>query len=130
MAQSAILPTHLQPNDGSTFQCVDGLKLCHSNAVDGECLNANIKTIKNVSRHWMTHNMLSVRATPSNMIRGQLVEIGVSHQIRWNILREHNWGVPSVHIKFIYYVTYIVQYLIMLCGHACTGMYTILKLHA
>jgi len=40
------------------------------------------------------------------MVRGQLVEIGTSHQIRWNILREHNWGVPSAHIKFIYYVTY------------------------
>jgi len=35
------------------------------------------------------------------MVRGQLVEIGMSHQIRWNILREHDWGVPSVHIKFI-----------------------------
>jgi len=46
--------------------------------------------------------------------KGWLVEIGTSHQIRWNILREHNWGVPSVHIKFIYHVTYIVQYLIML----------------
>jgi len=40
--------------------------------------------------------------------KGELVEIGISHQIRWNILREHNWGVPSVHIGFIYYVTYIV----------------------
>jgi len=30
--------------------------------------------------------------------RGWLVEIGASHQIRWNILREHNWGVPSAHI--------------------------------
>jgi len=58
-----------------------------------------------------------------------VVEIGVSHQTRWNILREHNWGVPSVHIKFIYYVTYIVQYLIMLWGHMCTGAYTILYLH-
>jgi len=28
--------------------------------------------------------------------RGQLVEIDVSHQIRWNILREHNWGVPQL----------------------------------
>ena len=36
-----------------------------------------------------------------------MVEIGASHQIWWNILREHNWGVPSAHIKFIYYVTYI-----------------------
>jgi len=55
-----------------------------------------------------------------------LVEIGVSHQIRWNILREHNWGVPSVHINFIYYVTDIVQYLIVLLGCAHTGTYTIL----
>ena len=60
------------------------------------------------------------------MVRGQLVEIGVSHQIWWNILREHNWGVPSAHIKFIYYVTYILEYLIMLQGHVCTGAYTIL----
>jgi len=52
------------------------------------------------------------------MVRGQLVEIGASHQIRWNILREHNWGAPSAHINFIYYVTYIVQYLIMLWGCA------------
>ena len=42
------------------------------------------------------------------MVRGQLVEIGASHQIWWNILREHNQGVPSVHINFIYYVTYII----------------------
>ena len=52
-----------------------------------------------------------------SMIRnseGQLVEIGTSHQLWWNILREHNWGVPSVHIMFIYYVTYIIEYLIML----------------
>jgi len=61
--------------------------------------------------------------------KGWLVEIGMSHQIRWNILREHNWGFPSVHIKFIYYVTYIVQYLIVLWGHTHTGTYTILYLH-
>ena len=60
--------------------------------------------------------------------RGQLVEIGTSHQIRWNILREHNWGVPSAHIKFIYYDTYVIHYLIMLWGHVHTGAYTILKL--
>jgi len=36
-----------------------------------------------------------------------LVEIGMSHQIRWNILREHNWGVPSAHINFIYVLCYI-----------------------
>ena len=48
------------------------------------------------------------------MVRGQLVEIGASHQIWWNILREHNWGVPSAHIRFIYYVTYILECLIML----------------
>jgi len=59
-----------------------------------------------------------------------LVEIGASHQIWWNILREHNWGVPSVYIKFIYYVTYIVEYLIMLWECTHTGMYTILYLHA
>jgi len=62
----------------------------------------------------------------SGMVRGQLVEIGMSHQIWWNILREHNWGVPSAHIMFIYYVTYILEYLIMLWGCAHTGMYTIL----
>jgi len=45
----------------------------------------------------------------------------VSHQIWWNILREHNWGVPSAYIKFIYYVTYILEYLIVLQGHTCTG---------
>jgi len=60
------------------------------------------------------------------MVRGWLVEIGMSHQIRWKILREHNWGVPSAHINFIYYVTYIVQYLIVLQGHMHTGAYTIL----
>ena len=52
----------------------------------------------------------------SGTVRGQLVEIGMSHQIWWNILREHNWGVPSAHINFIYYVTDIVEYLIMLWG--------------
>jgi len=62
----------------------------------------------------------------SGTIRVWLVEIGTSHQIWWNILREHNWGVPSAHIKFIYYVTYILEYLIMLQGRAHTGMYTIL----
>jgi len=64
------------------------------------------------------------------MVRGWLVEIGASHQIWGNNLREHNWGVPSVHINFIYYVTYILEYLIMLQGHAHTGAYTILYLHA
>jgi len=58
--------------------------------------------------------------------KGQLVEIGMSHQIWWNILREHNWGVPSAHINFIYYVTCILECLIMLRGHARTGAYTIL----
>ena len=67
----------------------------------------------------------------SGTVRGQLVEIDASHQIWWNILREqHNWGVPSVHINFIYYVTYIVEYLIMLQGCMHTGTYTILYLHA
>jgi len=60
------------------------------------------------------------------MVREWLVEIGASHQIWWNILREHNWGVPSAHIKYIYYVTYILEYLIMLWGHVHTGAYTIL----
>ena len=58
------------------------------------------------------------------------VEIGTAHQIRWNILREHNWGVPSAHIKYIYYVTCVIHYLIMLWGCSHTGMYTILYLHA
>ena len=61
-----------------------------------------------------------------------MVEIGASHQIRWNLIREHNWSVPSAHIKFIYYDIYVIHYLIMLWGHvhtAYTGMYTILKLH-
>ena len=62
----------------------------------------------------------------SRMVRGQLVEIGASHQIWWNILREHNWCVPSAHIKFIYYVTYILECLIMLQGCVHTGAYTIL----
>jgi len=43
----------------------------------------------------------------SGTVRGWLVEIGMSHQIWWNILREHNWGVPSAHIKFIYILCYI-----------------------
>jgi len=58
--------------------------------------------------------------------KGWLVEIGASHQIWWNILREHNWGVPSAHIKFIYYVTYILECLIVLRGRVRTGVYTIL----
>jgi len=62
----------------------------------------------------------------SGTIRGWLVEIGASHQIWWNILREHNWGVPSAPIKFIYYVTYILEYLIMLWGCAHTDVYKIL----
>jgi len=62
----------------------------------------------------------------SGMVRRRLVEIGASHQIWWNILREHNWGVPSAHIKFIYYVIYILEYLIVLWGHVHTGTYTIL----
>ena len=62
----------------------------------------------------------------SGTVRGWLVEIGASHQIWWNILREHNWGVPSAHIVFIYYVTYILECLIVLQGRAHTGMYTIL----
>ena len=60
------------------------------------------------------------------MVRGWLVEIGASHQIWWNILREDNWGVPSAHIMFIYYVTYILECLIMLWGRMHTGAYTIL----
>jgi len=59
-----------------------------------------------------------------------LVEIGTSHQKWWSILGEHNWGVPSVYIKFIYYVTHIVDYLIMPQGQAHTGTYTMPKLHA
>ena len=51
-----------------------------------------------------------------------MVEIGTLHQIRWNILREYNWGVPSPHIMFIYYVTYVIHYLIMLQGCMHTGM--------
>jgi len=54
----------------------------------------------------------------SGPVRGQLVEIGMSHQIWWNILREHNWGVPSAHIRFIYYVTYILEYLLCYGTHA------------
>ena len=60
------------------------------------------------------------------MVRGWLVEIGASHPIWWNILREHNWGVPSAHIIFIYYVTYILEYLIVLWGCMHAGAYTIL----
>jgi len=54
-----------------------------------------------------------------------LVEIGTSHQIRWNILREHNWGAPSAHINFIYYVTYICY---TLFDHAM-GMCTYRHIH-
>jgi len=32
----------------------------------------------------------------SGTISGQLVKIGASHQIWWNILREHNWGVSII----------------------------------
>jgi len=53
-----------------------------------------------------------------------LVEIGASHQIWWNILREHNWGVPSVHMMFIYYVTYIVEYF-----DCAMGMHTYRRIH-
>jgi len=70
---------------------------------------------------WGDHDQIR-----SGTVRGQLVEMGMSHQIWWNIIREHNWGVPSAHIMFIYYVTYILECLIMLWGHMHTGMYTIL----
>ena len=93
--------------------------------------------------HWISQNRCHVGSTRiqgwvrwdwwgdcdqirSGMVRGWLVEIGASHQIWWNILREHNWGVPSAHIKFIYYVTYILEYLIVLWGCVHTGVYTIL----
>jgi len=70
---------------------------------------------------WGDHDQIR-----SGTVRGWLVEIGTSHQIWWNILREHNWGVPSAHINFIYYVTYILEYLIVLWGCVHTGTYTIL----
>ena len=106
--------------------------------------------------HQIRWNILSVRATPSNiqkqalcglyknsglgemrlmvwswsvMISNGKGVVGWDRCISPNILREHNWGVPSAHIKFIYYVTYILEYLIMLWGHMCPGMYTILYLH-
>ena len=66
----------------------------------------------------------------SDMIRNSKGVVGWDRHVIPNILREHNWGVPSAHINFIYYVTYILEYLIMLQGHAHTGMYTILYLHA
>jgi len=59
------------------------------------------------------------------MVRGWLVEMGTSHQIRWNILREHNWGVPSVHIKFIYILCYIC-YTVFDCA---MGTYTYRHIH-
>jgi len=33
--------------------------------------------------------------------KGWLVEIGASHQTRWNILREHNWGPLSSYYVYI-----------------------------
>jgi len=60
----------------------------------------------------------------SGTVRERLVEIGTSHQTWWNILREHNWGVPSAHIRFIYYVTYILECLIVLQGQACVQAHT------
>jgi len=66
----------------------------------------------------------------SGTVQGQLVEIGTSHQIRWSILREHNWGVPqSILSLYTMICTYIVHYLIMLWRCVHTGTYTILKLH-
>ena len=47
--QMAVIPIQQKPNDGSTSQGVGRLKLRHTDAVDGECLKANIKTMKNVS---------------------------------------------------------------------------------
>jgi len=83
------------------------------------------------SQGWVRHDvMVWLWSGTIRNGKGWLVETGASHQIWWNILREHNWGIPSVHIMFIYYVTYIVEYLIMLWGHAHTGIYTILYLHA
>jgi len=58
--QMAILPIQQKPNDSSTSQGIGRLKLCHTNAVDGEHLKANIKTIKNVSGYRTMHNMLSI----------------------------------------------------------------------
>jgi len=56
---------------------------------------------------------------------GRLVEIGVSHQIWWNILREHNWGVP-LSSYYVYILCYIyLECLIVLWGHVPTGAYTI-----
>jgi len=37
-------------------------------------------------------------------------------------------GVPSAHINFIYYVTYVIQYLIVLQGCMHTGTYTNTKI--
>jgi len=53
--------------------------------------------------------------TSAGMVRGWLVEIGTSHQIRWNILREHNWGVPSAHnllldCSFLCLCTFLLPY--------------------
>jgi len=56
--QMAVPFTQLQLNNGLAFQWIEGLKLCHSDEVDGEHSNANVKTIKNVSRHGIMHNML------------------------------------------------------------------------
>jgi len=58
--QMAILPIQQQLKDGSTSQGVGGLKLCHSNTVDGKHSKANVKTIKNVSEQRKTHNVLSI----------------------------------------------------------------------
>jgi len=57
--------------------------------------------------------------TWSGTVRGVVVEIGASHQIQWNILREHNWGVPSSS----YYV-YILCYIYFRVFDHAMGMHT------
>jgi len=58
------------------------------------------------------------------MVRGQLVEIGTSHQYWWNILREHNWSVPSAHIRFN-----ILCYIYFRMFDCAMGMHTYRCIH-
>jgi len=56
----AVLPIQQQPDDSSTVQGVGGLKLHHSDTVDGKHLKANVKTIKKISEHGMMHDTPSI----------------------------------------------------------------------
>ena len=64
-----------------------------------------------------------------DMIRNSKGVVGWDRRISQNMVeypKRTQLGCPPAHIKFIYYVTYILEYLIMLRGCMRTGMYTIL----